>query len=159
MKTTIDLNTSGTTELPAPSGDRVQPARLTLAPGAHGTGAFDGVWWPRSRDLARELPALAVAMDLPWGRITNVLVNPTHWAAVPRKVQLPDRMLHVGWFAEQDPHKLILRSYTTGRWDLLVIPPETSPAMAARLMARAAGPDSVLSASALIATERERDGE
>ncbi|MEU0283191.1 DUF5994 family protein [Streptomyces sp. NPDC006195] len=159
MKTTIALNTSGTTELPAPSGDRVQPARLTLAPGAHGTGAFDGVWWPRSRDLARELPALAVAMDLPWGRITNVLVNPTHWAAVPRKVQLPDRMLHVGWFAEQDPHKLILRSYSTGRWDLLVIPPETSPAMAARLMARAAGPDSVLSASALIATERERDGE
>ncbi|MFD8918347.1 DUF5994 family protein [Streptomyces sp. NPDC059569] len=159
MKTTIALNTSGTTELPAPSGDRVQSARLTLAPGAHGTGAFDGVWWPRSRDLARELPALAVAMDLPWGRITNVLVNPTHWAAVPRKVQLPDRMLHVGWFAEQDPHKLILRSYSTGRWDLLVIPPETSPAMAARLMARAAGPDSVLSASALIATERERDGE
>ena len=71
----------------------------------------------------------------------------------PRKVQLAARMLHVGWFAaEQDPHKVILLSYSVGRWDLLVIPPETSAAAAARLMKAAADPRNLLTASALART-------
>ena len=61
--------------------------------------------------------------------------------------------MHVGWFTEQDPDKLILLSYTVGRWDLLVVPPQTEPAAAARLMAAAAVPGSVLTARALIAAE------
>ena len=62
--------------------------------------------------------------------------------------------MHVGWFAhEQDPHKLILLSYTAGRWDLLVIPPETGADAAARLMAAAATPGGLLTASGLMASE------
>lgn len=35
------------------------------------------------------------------------------------------RVIRVGWFTpEIDPHKLLL-SYGTGRWGLLVVPPET----------------------------------
>jgi hypothetical protein len=80
------------------------------------------------------------------------VVNPAHWQAVPRKVQLPHRKLHVGWFAaELDPNKVILLSYSVGRWDLLVIPPETSPAVAARLMVCASDPRNILPASELIA--------
>jgi hypothetical protein len=60
-------------------------------------------------------------------------------------------VVHVGWFeAEQDPHKLLLLSYTVGRWDLLVIPPETEPATAARLMATATDPSRSLTATGLI---------
>nr|WP_078600272.1 hypothetical protein [Streptomyces violens] len=40
-----------------------------------------------------------------------------------------------------------------GRRDLLVIPPETEPSAAARLMAAAAIPGSVLTAGALMADE------
>lgn len=131
-----------------------EPPRLTLAPGGRSTGALDGAWWPRSRDLAVELPALTAAMDAPQGRITRALVNPTHWPVVPRKVQVAGRVLHVGWFmAEQDQHKVILRSYAEGRWDLLVIPPETSPAAAARLMRAASDPENLLTASALMKNE------
>ncbi|MDX3534823.1 DUF5994 family protein [Streptomyces sp. MB09-01] len=129
------------------------PARLSLTPKTTFAGQLDGAWWPRSRDLESELPALAAALDEPWGRVTRVSVNPTRWSAVPRTVPVGGRVLHVGWFTEQDPDKLILLSYTVGRWDLLVIPPETEPAAAARLMAAAAIPGSVLTAGVLMANE------
>ncbi|MFE6084309.1 DUF5994 family protein [Streptomyces virginiae] len=129
------------------------PARLSLTPKTTLAGQLDGAWWPRSRDLEAELPALAAALDETWGRITRVSVNPSRWPVVPRTVAVDGRVLHVGWFTEQDPDKLILLSYTVGRWDLLVIPPETEPAAAARLMAAAAIPGSVLAAGVLMANE------
>ncbi|WP_327733587.1 DUF5994 family protein [Streptomyces nojiriensis] len=129
------------------------PARLSLTPKTTLAGQLDGAWWPRSRDLEAELPALAAALDEPWGRITRVSVNPVRWPVVPRTVAVAGHVLHVGWFTEQDPDKLILLSYTVGRWDLLVIPPETEPAAAARLMAAAAIPGSVLAADVLMANE------
>ncbi|MFD9622791.1 DUF5994 family protein [Streptomyces virginiae] len=129
------------------------PARLSLTPKTTLAGQLDGAWWPYSRDLEAELPALAAALDETWGRITRVSVNPSRWPVVPRTVAVDGRVLHVGWFTEQDPDKLILLSYTVGRWDLLVIPPETEPAAAARLMAAAAIPGSVLAAGVLMANE------
>ncbi|WP_371616693.1 DUF5994 family protein [Streptomyces sp. NBC_00454] len=129
------------------------PARLSLTPKTMLAGQLDGAWWPRSRDLGAELPPLAAALEEPWGRITRVTVNPTRWPAVPHTVPADGRTLHVAWFTEQDPDKLILLSYTVGRWDLLVIPPETEPAAAARLMAAAAIPGSVLTAGVLMANE------
>ena len=127
------------------------PLRLTLAPAGTSPTLLDGAWWPRSRDLTVELPALTAVLDPLWGRITRVTVNPTFWPVIPRKVPVHGHVVHVGWFrAEQDPHKLLLLSYTAGRWDLLVIPPETSPATAARLMTTAIDPLHSLTASALI---------
>ncbi|WP_183064106.1 DUF5994 family protein [Streptomyces sp. gCLA4] len=131
----------------------LRPARLSLTPKTALAGRLDGAWWPRSRDLEAELPALAAALDETWGRITRVSVNPSRWPVVPRTVAVAGHLLHVGWFTEQDPDKLILLSYTVGRWDLLVIPPETEPAAATRLLAAAATPGSVLAAEALMASE------
>ncbi|MFG2489237.1 DUF5994 family protein [Streptomyces virginiae] len=130
------------------------PARLSLTAKTTLAGLLDGAWWPRSRDLAAELPPLAAALQEPWGRVTRVTVNPARWPVVPHTVALDGRTLHVGWFTEQDPDKLILLSFTVGRWDLLVIPPETEPAAAARLMAAAAIPGSALAAGVLMANER-----
>jgi hypothetical protein len=93
-------------------------------------------------------------LDGPWGRVTRVTVNPAHWPVVPHKVPVAGRAVHVGWFAdEQDPHKLILLSYTVGRLDLLVVPPETDPAVAVRLMAAAAAPGGLLTAGRMMAGE------
>ncbi|WP_254585283.1 DUF5994 family protein [Streptomyces sp. AC04842] len=109
------------------------PPRLVLAPADTAPALIDGAWWPRSRDLTAELPALIEVLDPLWGRITRVTVNPTFWPYIPRKLPVQGHMVHVGWFeAEQDPHELLLLSYTVGRWDLLVIPPETEPATARR---------------------------
>ncbi|MFE7778846.1 DUF5994 family protein [Streptomyces sp. NPDC057445] len=130
------------------------PARLSLTPARSAPGLLDGAWWPRSRDLLREIPALLDVLDARWGRITRITVNPSHWPVIPRKVPVAGRTVHVGWFRdEQDPHKLLLLSYTAGRWDLLVIPPETGEAAAARLMSAAATPGGLLTASGLMAGE------
>ncbi|WKX71304.1 DUF5994 family protein [Streptomyces sp. XD-27] len=130
------------------------PARLALTPAGAPPGLLDGAWWPRSRDLFRELPALTDRLDRCWGRITHVTVNPTHWPVIPPKVPVTGHTVHVGWFTdEQDPHKLILLSYNAGRWDLLVIPPETGAASAARLMSAATIPGSLLTASRLMDDE------
>ncbi|MFJ2608758.1 DUF5994 family protein [Streptomyces sp. NPDC091279] len=130
--------------------------RLSLKSGGSGDGLLDGAWWPRSRDLAAELPALTDLLDPRWGRITRVAVNPEHWPTLPRHVRVNGHVVTVGWFApELDPHKMLLLSYGAGRWDLLVVPPETEPAAAARLMAAACergGPPRT--ASALVAAER-----
>jgi len=125
--------------------------RMSLAPSGSAPALLDGAWWPRSRDLRAELPSLTAVLDPMWGRITRVTVNPTHWPTIPHKVPVNGHVVKVGWFlGEQDPHQLLLLSYGVGRWDLLVIPPQTSPASAAWLMAAASDPQRTSSASRLM---------
>ncbi|WP_245769959.1 DUF5994 family protein [Streptomyces radiopugnans] len=127
------------------------PPRLSLVPAGSAPAPLDGAWWPRSRDLGAELPALTAVLDPLWGRITRVTVNPTHWPTVPRKVPVAGHVVKVGWFlAEQDPHGLLLLSYRVGHWTLLVVPPQTTPVSAAWLMAAASDPLGTSTASRLM---------
>ena len=80
-------------------------------------------------------------------------MNPARRPVVPHKVPVTGHTAQVGWFTEQDPDKMILLSCTVGRWDLLVIPPETEPAAAAQLMSASAIPESVLTAEDLLAAD------
>ncbi|WP_210579778.1 DUF5994 family protein [Streptomyces sp. GESEQ-4] len=135
-------------------------ARLALKTDDTSRGLLDGAWWPRSRDLLSELPALTDVLDPLGGRITRIAVNPMYWPVIPRQVPVGGHIVKVGWFTpEIDPHKLLLLSYRTGRWDLLIIPPETGAESAARLMAAASDHDGPpLTASALIAADKARHG-
>ena len=146
--------------LPHPEPVAAPAARLTLKTDGTSRGLLDGAWWPRSRDLLSELPALTDVLDPLWGRITRIAVNPKHWPVIPPKVPVHGHIVKVGWFTpEIDPHKLLLLSYGTGRWDLLVVPPETGAESAARLMAAASDYDGPpLTASALIAADEARHG-
>ncbi|MEU0678083.1 DUF5994 family protein [Streptomyces sp. NPDC006172] len=146
--------------LPHPEPVATPAARLALKTDGASRGLLDGAWWPRSRDLLSELPALTGVLDPLWGRITRIAVNPEHWPVIPRTVPVDGHIVKVGWFTpEIDPHKLLLLSYGTGRWDLLIIPPETRAESAARLMAAASDHDGPpLTASALIAADKARHG-
>ncbi|WP_316783842.1 DUF5994 family protein [Streptomyces sasae] len=125
MPVTIDRTTSSRA---AP------PARLSLTPGP---GGLDGMWWPRSRALTRELPLLTEALGGVWGRITGITVNPAYWTVIPRRVSVTGRTVQVGWSTEeQDPHRVTLFT-ADGRRDVLVIPPESGAEAAAQLMAGA----------------------
>ncbi|MGW0735005.1 DUF5994 family protein [Streptomyces sp. NPDC002851] len=146
---TATISSSPTLE----ADDRFSPSslRLSLAPAGSAPALLDGAWWPRSRDLSAELPSLTAVLDPLWGRITRVTVNPTHWPVVPRKVPVAGHVVKVGWFLpEQDPHELLLLSYHLGRWNLLVVPPRTTPASAAWLMAAASDPLGTSTASRLM---------
>ncbi|MEU3849369.1 DUF5994 family protein [Streptomyces sp. NPDC029554] len=116
---------------------RAPTARLALRPedAPAGRGGPDGVWWPRSRDLPRELSALADVLDPLWGRIDRVTVDPRHWQDIPAPVVVNGYAVQVGRFASGPAsHGITLLSCSAGRWNLLVIPPETEASSAARLM-------------------------
>ncbi|MEU2162428.1 DUF5994 family protein [Streptomyces sp. NPDC019208] len=51
-----------------PTSERLTspPARLSTTPAGSAPGFPDGAWWPRSRDLLRELPALVHVLDERW---------------------------------------------------------------------------------------------
>src|SRR5919112_5460245 len=60
--------------------------RLRLKPKAATTGVVDGGWWPRSRDLAVELPGLLAVLAVRLGRIERVSYHLTEWAPAVRKI-------------------------------------------------------------------------
>ncbi|MBC3840959.1 hypothetical protein GXW82_13820 [Streptacidiphilus sp. 4-A2] len=89
-------------------------------------------------------------LDHRWGRITHATVNRQLWPKIPYQVRTGAHTVRLGWFdAEQDPYEITLLSYEINRWDLLVLPPETDPATARRLMAAASRAGNLESASAL----------
>lgn len=118
------------------SDTRVRLALLTPAPGRATT--LDGAWWPRSRDLAAELPALVAELHRSRGvRVTRVAYSTDRWDAVPRRIAADGRLVRVGWFRAIDPNMVSLTDNGTGRLDLLVIPPGTPAATAEHAMALA----------------------
>ena len=132
----------------------VRPApalRLSLKPETRIRGRLDGAWWPRSRNMALELPTLVTVLDRTWGRITRVTVHEGMWPDLPARVPVGVHVVRLGWFdPEQERDDLCLLSYKVGRRDLLVIPPECDPARAARLMAAAADVHETRGAAALM---------
>lgn len=44
---------------------------------------IDGAWWPRSPDLASELPGLLGGLPHAWGQVTSVLVDEAAWSPFP----------------------------------------------------------------------------
>ncbi|MEV7084023.1 DUF5994 family protein [Streptomyces sp. NPDC093516] len=117
---------------PASSGARL---RLADQPRERRTARrIDGAWWPRSHDLAAELPGLPRA----WGRISSVLVHGDTWLDCPERVDVAGRAVHVGRRDSATASDTVcLLAPGRGRWDLLVVPPGTARAEADRLMERA----------------------
>jgi hypothetical protein len=58
--------------------------RLRLKPKAPTT--VDGGWWPRSRDLAAELPSLLSVLAVRLGRIERVGYHIGEWVATLHKI-------------------------------------------------------------------------
>ena len=139
---------------------RAPTARIALKPMSPSSGRveLDGAWWPRSRDLSDELPGLADVLDPLWGRITRIAVNPRYWPIIPHRLFINGHVVKVGWFTlELDPHKILLLSGTSGRWDLLVIPPESTAASAV-MRAVAVDCGAVLALAAAISRTAEQVG-
>jgi hypothetical protein len=124
--------------------------RLRLAETAG--GRLDGAWWPRSRDLAAELPGLVDNFPVAAGHVDRVVFSPPDWSSCPRKVDVQRGRIKTGSFPSDDTHLLVLRLSTKAQLALLVVPPDTEPDAAERLMARAAAPDNRSTGSELLAT-------
>ncbi|MFF2847311.1 DUF5994 family protein [Streptomyces sp. NPDC058001] len=110
--------------------------RLRLVP--HGSMAhrIDGAWWPRSYDLTAELPQLLAGLPRAWGHISSVTVNGTVWSSSPGRMLVVNQVVRLHrTTAPHAPQTICLLAPGRGRWDLLVVPPDTPRAVAEPLMA------------------------
>jgi hypothetical protein len=100
-----------------------------------GESAFDGAWFPRSRDLAVELPELIAELDRRGVRVERFTYQLDAWSSVPRKIAVQDRLVRTGGFRSMDPGVVCL-TWAGGRRraDLLVVPPETDVLTGARAL-------------------------
>ncbi|MBM7807717.1 hypothetical protein JOD57_003554 [Geodermatophilus bullaregiensis] len=101
--------------------------RVSLrADAGSGENAFDGAWYPRSRDLAVEVPELVAALDRRGLRIERFTYPLGPWQPAPRKLVVDDRVVRTGGFSSMDPGVVCLSWAGGSRLaNLLVVPPET----------------------------------
>jgi hypothetical protein len=99
---------------------------------------LDGAWWPRTRDLTQELPALVEELHRRGIRVTRVAYNPDLWGPAPRRLDADGRTTRLGWFRNVDRQLLNMTGdLSRGRLDFLVVPPETTAATADRAFSAA----------------------
>jgi Family of unknown function (DUF5994) len=89
-----------------------------------GDAAFDGAWFPRSRDLAVEVPELIAELDRRGVRVERFTYALDAWDPTPRKIVVLGRTVRTGGFRSMDP-QIVCLSWGNRRADLLVVPPET----------------------------------
>ncbi|MCC2308912.1 DUF5994 family protein [Cellulomonas chengniuliangii] len=112
--------------------------RLEIAPEAT-EGPVQGAWWPWSRDLAVQAPALLSAVGSACGTsVVHLVYDRLSWDPVPHRLPLGDRYVKTGWFDLADPHQVSLHLYGGRRLVLLVVPPEAGRRTALRAMHQAA---------------------
>lgn len=110
------------------------PVRVLLS--ADCGGDIDGVWWPRTSVIARELPDLIQAVLPTLGEIADISINWTANSPTPvLSTMSPDIAAKI---AGRTPHNRLM--FLVGRSEitkLLVIPTMTSRALALMVMRQA----------------------
>jgi hypothetical protein len=125
--------------------------RAELKPAGPVGGYVDGAWWPHSRVLATELPALFTLAADRVGPVARVAFHLDDWDAdAPRKLHNHAMRVPLEGFHATDPHLLALTGRSGRRLLLLVIPPDTAPDTAQRALHDAAESGNVQSTKALL---------
>ncbi|WP_394619624.1 DUF5994 family protein [Lentzea sp. JNUCC 0626] len=114
------------------------PLRVRLRPKAPTTGHVDGAWWPRTRDLAAELPALLAVPAVRLGDISRVSYNLTEWDTAPRHIAVEGVRVHLDGFWSRPEHTVAVVAGNRRRLVLLLVPPDCDPFTAHQAMLHAA---------------------
>jgi hypothetical protein len=110
-------------------------ARIRFRQPVSTAGYIDAAWWPRSLDLAAELPALLDVMWTAAREISRVTYSIAGWAPAPRRLRVEGRMVRLGGFGASDPLTIrLVDAWGSERIDILVIPPATDPEVAQRAL-------------------------
>lgn len=127
----------------APDDRSVPGLRLRLKPKSPPTGYVDGGWWPRSRDLSIELPALVHVLDVRLGKVTRVAFAMAAWESAPRMITVDGHTVRLEGFGSQSDHVLYVSGSDRQRVSLLVVPSDAEPTAAHDAMMTAATRDNV----------------
>src|SRR4051794_9118329 len=137
--------------LPSGVHEAVRPgfALLRLETTESREGVLDGAWWPRSRDIGAELPALLNALTGHLGPVTRVGLDTAAWEGLPTRIVVEDRVVHIDSFPVGDDTILITRG-DQDVFSLLVIPPHATPDAAHAAMAQAVRADNIIQAGRIL---------
>ncbi|WP_369374335.1 DUF5994 family protein [Streptomyces sp. cg36] len=146
------------TDTPTPSGLLPDAVHRVVNPGTallrlettrSREGVLDGAWWPRSRDIAAELPALISVLTEHLGPITRVGLDATAWRGITTRLLIDGRVVHLDSFPVGDDTLLVTRG-DSDHFSLLVVPPDTTADAARTAMARAVHADNTTPAAQLL---------
>lgn len=112
--------------------------RLRLKPKDAPPTTLDGAWWPRSHDLATELPSLIEVLAMRLGSITGVTYVKTEWDNAPRRLEIGGHVVHLDGLRAGTGHLVTVTGPEPHRVSLLVVPPGAP---------EAAGHDALITAS------------
>lgn len=104
--------------------------RLRMEPTGSRRTLLDGGWWPRSADPVAELPGLVLAIDGLRGPVNRLVLSARGWDSQPRRLQVGDRVLRLGYFTSQPTNLLTALCDNGDRVDLLVVPCDADPGTA-----------------------------
>jgi len=110
--------------------------RLNLKPQGPPYTRYHGGWWPRSRNLAAELPVVLHVLAARLGIIRRVGYNPGTWGPMSKLVTVDGYVVRLEGFPSLDTYSLRITSRSPGVFCLLVVPPDADePAGGAALTA------------------------
>ncbi|MFF4007803.1 DUF5994 family protein [Streptomyces sp. NPDC001717] len=112
-------------------------------------GLLDGAWWPRSRDVTIELPALITALTAHLGPITRVGLDTSAWRDIPTRLVIDGQVVHLDADPVGDDTVLVTRGHND-HFALLVVPPDTTADAAREAMARAVRADNITQATQIL---------
>ncbi|MBC9730081.1 DUF5994 family protein [Streptomyces sp. TRM68367] len=112
-------------------------------------GVLDGAWWPRSRDVAVELPGLISALTERLGPLSRVGLDSVAWNGLPTRLVVDGRVVHIDASAVGDDTVLVTRG-DRDLFSLLVVPPDTPPDAARAAMAQAVRADNLKGAERIL---------
>ena len=144
------------TRRPRESPFQPGPLRLRMADTA-GSSRLDGVWWPRSRELAGELSDLVDHFPVQrLGRIVRTLVSGPDWDTQPRHVLVRGGYVKVGTLPTDDTHAIHLTTSDRTLLHVLVVPPSFTREQGHAALQAALSPGSTCTAGELL--RQLRDG-
>ena len=120
--------------------------RLALRSATERGGFVDGGWWPRSLDLATELPDVLLALFASGYVVHRVTYSLVGWQQPPPAITVAGRRISLGGVRNQSRSSITLvdtantNSPTVNRLNLVVVPPDSDPWVADRAL-RMAGRD------------------
>ena len=164
MSTAQLLRSANTQPRHAPPAS-AEAARISFRQPVSNSGFIDAAWWPRSRDLTSELPLLLEVLWTAAREINRITYNFAAWDRAPRRMRIEGRTVRLGGFATSDPLTVRLSdAWGAERIDILVIAPNTDPALAQRVLLLASEADSPYQAAEIltradIAAELSRTGQ
>jgi Family of unknown function (DUF5994) len=132
--------------------------RLRLKPKAAQSGYVDGAWWPRSDDLATELPDLLAVLSVRLGPIVRVIFNSNEWAKPSSQFATGGRRVRLDGYRLQPTNTVEVLGPNRNSIVLLVVPPNADPDEAHATLTAAAAPsnDSTVD-NLLMISARERE--